>query len=63
MAETTREILFECRQVGNVLRVAAVDAATGTEAVFQAPLNAGKADLRRMAVRKLDYVMRKQGKG
>jgi hypothetical protein len=54
-----REVLFEYTQVGNSVRVTAIDAATGIEVTIQAPLNLGHADLQRTALRKLDYVMKK----
>jgi hypothetical protein len=41
------------------LRVAAVDVATGTEVVFQAPTTASRASIERLAANKLRYVMRK----
>jgi hypothetical protein len=41
------------------LRVAAVDVATGTEVVFQAPASASRIAINRLAVAKLRYVMRK----
>ncbi len=55
----SRDIIIECKPVGNSVRVTAVDATTGTEAVFQAPIHASSADIRRMAVSKLSYVMNK----
>ncbi len=57
------EVIFEYRPVGNSIRVTAVDAATGIEAVFQAPMSLGKGDLQRMALQKLAYVMRKKQEG
>ena len=53
------EVLFEFTQVGNSVRVTAIDAATGTEVTIQAPLNLSHADLQRTALRKLDYVLNK----
>ena len=61
--DTSREILIEYAQVGNAVRVTAVDAATGTEVTFQAPATASQSDLNRMAVSKLKYVMGKKGAG
>lgn len=55
-----REILMETVQIGNALRVTAIDAATGTEVVFQAPVNSSMITLRRLAVEKLEYVMKKE---
>ncbi|HEU0118822.1 MAG TPA: hypothetical protein VFR09_09340 [Alphaproteobacteria bacterium] len=56
------EVFIEYTQVGAIVRVTAVDAETGTEAIFQAPANSSQADLQRMAVNKLNYVMQKQKK-
>jgi predicted acylesterase/phospholipase RssA len=54
------EFIIECTPIGTSLRVTAVDVATGTEVHFQAPANAGKAELHRIAANKLQYVLRKQ---
>lgn len=48
-----REILLEWSHYGDVARVAAVDAATGEEASAAGPLTAPRADLERIALRKL----------
>ena len=48
-----REILFEFVQLGGQVRVAALDAVTGAEAVIIGPANAARADLERVAIRKL----------
>ena len=55
------EILIEYKRIGNIMRVSAVDAETGTEVTFQAPANAHPSDLQRLAVNKLKYVMQKKG--
>jgi hypothetical protein len=52
-----REILFEIMRFGDVQRVAAIDAATGVEVVIQAPANAALADVRALAIRKLEHVL------
>lgn len=51
------EILIETRQFGHSLRVTAVDAATGTEVVFQTPLSANPIQIKRLAADKMRYVM------
>lgn len=61
-ARPRREILFEIVAFGNVVKVIAVDAATGTEVSIQGPANAGEAALKNAALRKLDYVMSKKSK-
>jgi hypothetical protein len=54
------EVLLEYVRFGNSLRVTAVDAATGTEVIFQAPLAASQSELRKIAVNKLAYVLQKK---
>ena len=53
------EVILEIQRIGDILRVAAVDVATGTEVVFQAPVSASRASINRLAASKLRYVMRK----
>jgi len=53
------EIIIETQRIGAILRVAAVDVATGTEVVFQAPATATRASIERLAANKLRYVMSK----
>lgn len=58
------EILLECVQVGNVLRVAAVDPHTLVEVVFQAPPGTPLADLERLARLRLAHAARRpRGRG
>lgn len=56
-----REIIIEFRPVGNVVRVSAIDALTLTEVAIQGPLTAGEETLKRNALKRLEYVMRKKG--
>jgi hypothetical protein len=51
--DAPREIYFEFTAVGAVVKVAAIDAATGVEVVVMGPANASRADLERLALRKL----------
>ena len=46
-------VLFEFVQVGQQMRVAAIDEATGTEVVVIAPLNAARGHMERLAMAKL----------
>lgn len=55
----SHEILLEIRRIGTTLRVSAVDAESGTEVVFQAPSSTNHAALHKLAVSKLQYVMKK----
>lgn len=52
-----REVIFEITRLGDIQRVAAVDVETGTEVVIQAPAQAGLADVRALALRKLERAM------
>ena len=47
------EVIVEMRPVGNVVRVAAVDVATGTEVVVMGPANASPQSLEQLAIAKL----------
>lgn len=47
------EVYFEFVQVGQQMRVAAIDATTGVEVVVIAPLNASRNDMQRLALAKL----------
>jgi hypothetical protein len=47
------EVIIEMRPVGSVVRVAAVDVATGTEVVVFGPANAPQRSLEELAVNKL----------
>jgi hypothetical protein len=57
------EIIIETQRIGAILRVAAVDVATATEVVFQAPATATRASIERLAASKLRYVMSKDATG
>ena len=48
-----REIIFEFQSIGEAVRVAAVDVATGEEVVIQGPAGTPQRDLERLAARKL----------
>ena len=51
------EVLFEFRQVGNVVKVSAVHVATDTEVSLVGAPAAGEAGLKMAAIRKLIYVL------
>jgi len=59
-AAPPKEIIMESVRVGSALRIMAIDPATGTEIVFQAPLHVGAEELRRVAAQKLAYVLNRQ---
>lgn len=48
-----REVLFEFTAVGTVMKVAAIDAATGIEVTVMGPVHAARADLQKLALAKL----------
>ncbi|ODT75881.1 MAG: hypothetical protein ABS76_32820 [Pelagibacterium sp. SCN 64-44] len=50
---TEGAVLFEFVQIGQQMRVAAIDEATGVEVVVIAPLNAARGHMERLALAKL----------
>lgn len=56
-----REVIFEYRPVGNIMRVSAMDTASLTEIVIQCPVTAGEAAFKKNALLRLEYVLRKKG--
>ncbi len=54
------EILIEIHRIGGILRIAAVDAVSGTEIVFQAPSSTSPSALQRLAASKLRYVRERE---
>ncbi len=56
-----REVLYEFRRVGKHLRVIAIDPDTGIEVTMIGDRKAGVEELKRLAMRKLVYVMDKKG--
>ena len=56
-----REIIVEFHPVGNFVKVSAMDTATLTEISIQGPVNAGEEMLKRNALKRLEYVMKKKG--
>jgi len=57
-----REIILEFRPVGNIMRVSAMDVASMTEITIQGPVNAGEFVLKKNALARLEYVLKKEGK-
>jgi ABC-type uncharacterized transport system YnjBCD ATPase subunit len=47
------EVIVEMRPVGGVVRVAAIDVASGTEVVIMGPASASKQTLEQVAIAKL----------
>jgi hypothetical protein len=56
-----REIIFEFQPVGTLVRVSAMDTKTLTEIVIQGPKSASEDILKRNALKRLEYVMKKKG--
>lgn len=56
------EVLFETRQIGHQMRVAAIDPRTGTEVVVFGPVAAGSKGLQAMAARKLVLRLQRLGR-
>ena len=52
-AKAPAEVIFEITRIGDIQRVAAVHVASGVEVVIQAPASAALADVRALALRKL----------
>ena len=50
---SSSEVLFEFTQLGQQMRVAAIDAATATEVVIIAPLTATRLQMQNIALAKL----------
>jgi hypothetical protein len=55
-----RDVIFEFVQIGGTVKVTAVDTASGIEASIVGDPAAGEAALRRLALKKLDYVLAKR---
>ncbi|MDG1417463.1 MAG: hypothetical protein P8P99_06655 [Maricaulis sp.] len=51
---------LEITVIGNSVRVAAIDAATGEEVIFQAPRNTPRPDLEKLAIQKLSWKMARE---
>lgn len=56
-----REVIFEFRAIGNIMRVTAIDTATMTEVVVQCPASVGEAMFKHQGLARLEYVLRKNG--
>ena len=56
-----KEIFVEFVQLGNTVKVTAIDPDTGLEASIVGPANAPRSTLAEAARRKLEYVAKKQG--
>lgn len=59
VGEKKGEVLIEMWQVGNAVKVSAIDVATGTEVSIVGSPSTDDETLKRTAVNKLNYVLRK----
>jgi len=57
------EVILEFVQVGSLVRVSAMEPKTLTEVVIYGPARASEAALRRIVLRKLDYVLERHARG
>jgi len=55
-----RGVILEFQRVGNYVKVSAMDVETLTEASIVGAASASQAELERLALKKLDYVLKKQ---
>lgn len=56
-----REVIFEFAPMGNIVKVSAMDTQSLTEIIIQGPVNAGEEILKRNALKRLEYVLKKKG--
>ncbi|NBO19340.1 MAG: hypothetical protein EBZ69_05250 [Alphaproteobacteria bacterium] len=54
------EVIFEAKRTGNIIRLVAMDTQTLTEVVVQGPANVRMQDLEQLALKKLEYVLKKK---
>ncbi len=62
MPKQDDHIIIEFKQIGNVVKVTAIDTVTMIEASIVGDPKAGKEDLTKLAVRKLQYVIERDTK-
>jgi len=56
---TSRDIYFEIQQIGQSMKVTAIDPLTLTEATIVGPASYSTEMLKRQALRKLEYLLRR----
>ncbi|WP_404404424.1 DUF6898 family protein [Pelagibacterium halotolerans] len=61
MSGAPRETLFEFRQVGQQVRVAAIDPETGVEVIIVAPATATETQMKSIALAKLKRKLEQEG--
>jgi hypothetical protein len=55
-----REVILEFQRLGNAVKVTATDPETLLEVSIMGPARSGEAELRRAALDKLNYMLRKR---
>lgn len=53
------DVFFEIQQLGESIKITAIDESTGTEVSIQGPATAPLATLQYMAMKKLNYILAK----
>lgn len=56
-----REVIFELQPVGNIIKVSAMDTKTLIEVSIQGPITSSHEILKRNALKRLEYVLKKKG--
>lgn len=56
-----REVIIEFFPIGNFMKVSAMDTLTLLEVSIQGPVNAPEDTLKRNALKRLEYVLKKKG--
>lgn len=56
-----REVILEFYQIGQIVKVTAMDTKTLTEISIQGPTSAGESLLKANAMKRLEYVLKKKG--
>ncbi len=56
-----REIIIELYPIGNLMKISAMDIETLTEISVQGPKNTPQEILKRNALKRLEYVLKKKG--
>jgi hypothetical protein len=58
-----RQVLFEFTQIGNAVKVTALDSASLVEVSVMGPATASQAQMKAAALRKLEYMLAKKRGG
>ncbi len=56
-----REVIIEFHPVGNFMKISAMDTKTLTEVSVQGPISTPQNILKRNALKRLEYVLKKKG--